>query len=155
MKSEPDEFSFADLKARPDRREPWTGVRNYQVRNMFRDEFAVGDLALIYHSSCTEPGVAGLARVVSPAFPDPTQLDPSSAYFDPKSRQDCPRWLAVEIEWACDFPRFVPLADLRGEPGLAALGILRRGNRLSVTPLTQAEFGTILGMAGVETVGGL
>jgi predicted RNA-binding protein with PUA-like domain len=151
MKSEPDEFSFGDLKARPRRREPWTGVRNYQVRNFFRDEFAPGDLAVFYHSSCPDPGAAGIMKIVSPAYPDPTQFDPASDYHDPKSTPQNPRWLAVDVAWEADFKHLVPLAHLRADPDLAALQILRRGNRLSVTPLSPTEFDRIRSLGTGQT----
>lgn len=148
FKSEPDVFSFADLKARPGGREPWTGVRNYQARNFMRDLMEPGDLILFYHSSCPRPGVAGVARVASRPYPDPTQFDPADEYYDPKATPEKPVWILVDVEWARDFKRFVPLEELRAEPGLADMVILRRGNRLSITPVTPEEFETVCRLGG-------
>lgn len=148
FKSEPDVFSFADLKARPGGREPWTGVRNYQARNFMRDLMEPGDLILFYHSSCPRPGVAGVARVASRPYPDPTQFDPADEYYDPKATLEKPVWILVDVEWARDFKRFVPLEELRAEPGLADMVILRRGNRLSITPVTPEEFEAVCRLGG-------
>ena len=137
MKSEPDEFSLADLQKR--RREPWTGVRNYQARNFMRAA-KQGDVVLFYHSNCTEPGIVGLAEVTQTAFPDPTQFDKKSDYYDAKSTADNPRWSCVEVGYIETFPRLVSLEDLRQSPTLKSLLILRPGNRLSVTPVTAQEF---------------
>jgi predicted RNA-binding protein with PUA-like domain len=137
MKSEPDEFSLADLQKR--RREPWTGVRNYQARNFMRAA-KQGDVVLFYHSNCTEPGIVGLAEVTQTAFPDPTQFDKKSDYYDAKSTADNPRWSCVEVGYIETFPRLVSLEDLRQSPALKSLLILRPGNRLSVTPVTAQEF---------------
>jgi predicted RNA-binding protein with PUA-like domain len=137
MKSEPDEFSLADLQKR--RREPWTGVRNYQARNFMRAA-KQGDVVLFYHSNCTEPGIVGLAEVIQTAFPDPTQFDKKSDYYDAKSTADNPRWSCVEVGYIETFRRLVSLEDLRQSPALKSLLILRPGNRLSVTPVTAQEF---------------
>jgi predicted RNA-binding protein with PUA-like domain len=137
MKSEPDEFSLADLQKR--RREPWTGVRNYQARNFMRAA-KQGDVVLFYHSNCTEPGIVGLAEVTQTAFPDPTQFDKKSDYYDAKSTADNPRWSCVEVGYIETFRRLVSLEDLRQSPALKSLLILRPGNRLSVTPVTAQEF---------------
>jgi predicted RNA-binding protein with PUA-like domain len=137
MKSEPDEFSLADLQKR--RREPWTGVRNYQARNFMRAA-KQGDVVLFYHSNCTEPGIVGLAEVTKTAFPDPTQFDKKSDYYDAKSTADNPRWICVEVGYVETFRRLVSLEDLRQSPALKSLLILRPGNRLSVTPVTAQEF---------------
>lgn len=150
FKSEPDTFSFADLKARPRRREPWTGVRNYQARNYMRDEMHPGDAALFYHSSCPEPGIAGAMTVASEPYPDPTQFHPASEYFDPKATREKPIWHLVDVKWAKDFRRFVPLETLHSDPALADMLILRRGNRLSITPLTAAEYRRICQLGGVK-----
>ena len=150
FKSEPDVFSFADLKARPRRREPWNGVRNYQVRNFMRDEMNPGDLGLFYHSSCAEPGVAGLLRVCSPAKPDPTQFERGGDYEDPKSTAENPRWLLVDVEWAADLPQFVGLPVLRADPALADMLIMRRGNRLSITPVESAHFARVCELGGLK-----
>jgi len=137
MKSEPDEFSLADLQKR--RREPWTGVRNYQARNFMRAA-KQGDVVLFYHSNCTEPGIVGLAEVTQTAFPDPTQFDKKSDYYDAKSTADNPRWSCVEVGYVETFRRLVSLEDLRQSPALKSLLILRPWNRLSVTPVTAQEF---------------
>ncbi|HWB06365.1 MAG TPA: EVE domain-containing protein [Verrucomicrobiales bacterium] len=148
FKSEPDTFSFSDLKARPKRREPWSGVRNYQARNYMRDQMRVGDLALFYHSSCPEPGVAGAMSVASEPYPDPTQFDPQSPYFDPKATDEKPIWMLVDVEWAKDFKHFVPLETMRSDPALAKMVTLQRGNRLSITPVTAAEYKHVLKLGG-------
>ena len=138
MKSEPSEVSIDDLAQAPRQRVGWFGVRNYQARNFMRDEMAPGDRAFFYHSSCAVPGIAGIVTIVAPAAPDPTQFDPSSPYFDPKAQRDTPRWVQVEVELV-EKTRFVPLTELRTKPELASMILLRRGNRLSITPLTLDE----------------
>jgi predicted RNA-binding protein with PUA-like domain len=148
LKSEPDVFSFDDLKKRPKKTEPWNGVRNYQVRNMMRDEMKVGDLGLLYHSSCEVPGVAGVIKIVSEGKPDPTQFDAESEYYDKGSKQEEPRWLLVDVAWEADLKKFVSLEELRNEPRLAELLILRRGNRLSITEVSKRDFDLICMMGG-------
>lgn len=143
MKSEPGECSIDDLAAAPGATVPWTGVRNYQARNFMRDAMRVGDGVLFYHSSCAEPGVAGLARVASGAYPDPTQFDPASHYFDPKSRPDAPRWLLVDVALVRKTP-LLPLRTMRERPELATMALLQRGSRLSITPVTPAEWAAVL-----------
>lgn len=138
MKSEPSVYGIDDLKR--DRQTSWGGVRNYQVRNMFRDGFRKGDPALFYHSSCDVPGIAGLMSVVGPAYPDPDQFDPKSAYHDPKSRRDDPTWLTVDVRFRKKLKRPIPLDELRRHRQLADMALLRKGNRLSVMPLTQAQW---------------
>lgn len=137
MKSEPDEASIDTLQAEGTL--PWTGVRNYQARNFMRDAMRLGDGVLFYHSSCPEPGIAGLAEVCSAPYPDPTQFDPDSPYFDPKSPRDTPRWTLVDVRFIRKTP-LISLAGLRTHPGLAEMVVLRRGNRLSITPVTPAEW---------------
>jgi predicted RNA-binding protein with PUA-like domain len=144
MKSEPDECSIDDALAAPGSLVPWTGVRNYQARNYMRDQMRIGDGVLFYHSSCDEPGIAGLAEVASGPYPDPTQFDPTSDYFDPASRPDAPRWMLVDIR-ALRKTRLVPLAELRAHRELANMGVLRRGNRLSITPVAADEWRFITG----------
>jgi predicted RNA-binding protein with PUA-like domain len=139
MKSEPYECSIDDALAAPKRTVPWTGVRNYQARNYMRDAMRVGDGVLFYHSSCPEPGIAGLAEVASAAYPDPTQFDRRSHYFDPASRRDAPRWLLVDIR-ALRKTRLIGLDELRGQRELADMIVLKRGNRLSITPVHPAEW---------------
>lgn len=139
MKSEPDECSIDDLAARPDQTAPWTGVRNYQARNFMRDQMRIGDQLFFYHSSCPEPGIAGLAEVVSHAYPDATQFDPSSPYFDAKSTPEAPRWLNVDVK-LLQKTRLVSLSELREQPELATMRALARANRLSITPVTADEW---------------
>lgn len=143
MKSEPETFSIDDLKARPKRTEPWDGVRNYQARNFMRDEMSVGDAVLFYHSNCAEPGVVGLAEVASKPYPDPTAFDRKSDYFDPKSDPESPRWFLVDVRWKAKFKRTVSLQELKGIPELKEMRILQRGNRLSITPVSKAEYDRI------------
>jgi predicted RNA-binding protein with PUA-like domain len=147
MKSEPDVFSIEDLERRPKQTEPWNGVRNYQARNFMRDDMRVGDGVLFYHSNCASPGVAGLAEVSREAYPDDSAWDASSPYFDPKSKPEQPRWFMVDVRWKETFPAVVTLPDLREEPSLAQLRVLQRGNRLSITPVTAAEYKTIIRLA--------
>jgi len=146
MKSEPDEFSIDDLARAPRRTTAWFGVRNYQARNYMRDDMQVGDLALFYHSSCPEPGVAGIVRVSAPAHPDETQFDPESDYFDPKATRAAPRWVNVDVTLV-EKTRLVPLAELRAARGLEDMVILKRGNRLSITPVTGDEWKAVLKLA--------
>ena len=144
MKSEPDECSIDDALAAPGGKTPWTGVRNYQARNTVRDAMRVGDGVLFYHSSCAEPGIAGVAAVASAPYPDPTQFDRKSPYFDPKATRAAPRWLCVDVR-ATRKTRLVPLAELRAHKALAGMAVLRRGNRLSITPVSAAEWRFIEG----------
>ena len=142
MKSEPGECSIDDALAAPGRTVPWTGVRNYQARNFMRDAMRVGDGVLFYHSSCAEPGVVGIARVASASKPDPTQFDRASPYFDAASKPDAPRWLLVDVQ-ALRKTRLLALPELRSVPELTGMVLLRRGNRLSITPVTEAEWRAI------------
>ena len=142
MKSEPSECSIDDLAAAPRQTVPWVGVRNYQARNFMRDAMRPGDGVLFYHSSCAEPGVAGLARVAGPAYPDATQFDPASPYFDPRSRADAPRWLHVDVTLVAK-TRLLTLREMRQRPELAGMLLLRPGNRLSITPVTPAEWDAV------------
>lgn len=139
MKSEPDEVSIDDLERAPGQRVPWFGVRNYQARNFMRDDMRIGDRAFFYHSGCAVPGIAGICEVSSAAFPDATQFDPGSPYFDPKSSPEAPRWLNVEVRFVAR-TRFVPLEELRAHDALADMLLLRRGNRLSITPVEPAHW---------------
>jgi len=139
MKSEPGEFSIDDLAAAPRKTAPWFGVRNYQARNYMRDQMRVGDRIFFYHSSCDEPGIAGIAEVASSAYSDPTQFDRRSPYFDPKSSRDAPRWLHVDVKLVRK-TRLIGLAELRRHPDLAAMRVLARGNRLSITPVEPDEW---------------
>jgi predicted RNA-binding protein with PUA-like domain len=146
MKSEPAEVSIDDALAASGQTVPWFGVRNYQARNFMRDEMRPGDAVLFYHSSCPEPGIAGLAEVASSPYPDPTQFDPRSPYFDAKSDPTAPRWILVDVR-ALRKTRLVPLSELREHPALAGMRLLARGNRLSITPVTRAEFSVIKKLA--------
>ena len=139
MKSEPDECSIDDALAARGRITPWTGVRNYQARNTMRDLMRIGDGVLFYHSSCPEPGIAGLAEVASKPYVDPTQFDPKSPYHDPKSTRAAPRWVCVDVR-ALKKTRLMPVAELRAHRALAKMWTLRPGNRLSITPVTAAEW---------------
>ncbi|MGA2052208.1 MAG: EVE domain-containing protein [Opitutales bacterium] len=148
MKSEPDVFGLAHLQARPGGVAPWDGVRNYQARNFLRDSMRPGDRVLFYHSSCEVPGVAGLAEVAGPARPDPTQFDPKSDFYDPGSKPDNPRWWLVDVRYVATFPSFVPLTTLRAQSTLSKMRLLAPGNRLSITPVTPAEYKTICKLGG-------
>lgn len=139
MKSEPDEVSIDDAFAAPDSTVAWFGVRNYQARNFMRDAMRVGDGVLFYHSSCDEPGIAGLAEVASTPYPDETQFDPTSKYYDPKATRESPRWMLVDVR-ATQKTRLMTLPELRAIPELADMQILKKGNRLSITPVTPAEW---------------
>jgi predicted RNA-binding protein with PUA-like domain len=142
MKSEPDEFSIDDLVKAKKQVTPWVGVRNYQARNFMRDEMRVGDRALFYHSSCPVPGIAGIVEVVKLAYPDETQFDPKSPYFDAKSMRAAPRWVHVDVKLVKK-TRLIGLPELRATRGLEDMVTLRRGNRLSITPVTAREWAII------------
>ena len=142
MKSEPSECSFDDAAAAPKATVPWVGVRNFQARNFMRNEMAVGDGVLFYHSSCPEPGIAGLAEVASAPYPDQTQFDPKSPYFDEKSRPEKPRWYLVDVK-ATRKTRLLSLAEMRAAPELESMRVLKRGNRLSITPVSEDEWQSV------------
>jgi predicted RNA-binding protein with PUA-like domain len=143
MKSEPSEASTDDLARAPQRTLPWTGVRNYQARNLMRDVMQPGDRVLFYHSSCLVPGVAGVAKVVGGLRADPTQFDPASPYFDPQSTPEKPRWMLVDVSLV-QKTRLLPLAEMRAAPELATMRVLQRGNRLSITPVSHAEWRAVM-----------
>jgi predicted RNA-binding protein with PUA-like domain len=143
MKSEPGDVSIDDLAGFPDQSVAWYGIRNYQARNFMRDQMKVGDKVLFYHSSCAEPGVAGLARVSKLAYPDETQFDPANKYFDPKATRENPRWLNVDVQLVKK-TRLMPLSEMRGYPELANMRLMQRGNRLSITPVDPAEYDFIV-----------
>ena len=143
MKSEPDECSIDDALAAPRQTVPWVGVRNYQARNFMRDAMRVGDGVLFYHSGCAEPGVAGIAEVASGPYPDPTQFDPHSPYFDASSRLDTPRWTLVDVKAVKRTP-LLSLPQMRQQPELADMQVLRRGNRLSITPVSPDQWQRVL-----------
>jgi len=144
MKSEPDTFSIEDLKRK--KREAWDGVRNYQARNFMRDEMRVGDSVFFYHSNCPEPGIAGIAQVASDAYPDPSQFDPKSKYFDAGSSRDNPRWVLVDVKFVKKLKRVITLDELKNHPAIADMRLLRKGNRLSVMPVEAKEWKYILGL---------
>lgn len=151
LKSEPDVFSFDDLLAAKGRRTGWDGVRNYRARNFLRDELKVGDGVLFYHSNAKPPGVAGVAEVVREGYPDPTQFDPADPHFDPKSDPDAPRWFQVDVRAVTPLERPVSLEDLKANPKLAGMAVVQRGQRLSVQPVTAAEWRDVLRMGGVAS----
>ena len=148
MKSEPDAFSIDDLKRK--KREPWDGVRNYQARNFMRDGMRPGDKVFFYHSNCAVPGIVGIAEVATDAYPDPSQFDPKSDYYDAKSKRDDPRWSLVEIEFVRKLDRLLPMDELRAMAELRDMALLQRGQRLSVQPVTSAEWRAICKRAGVS-----
>ncbi|MEC7940944.1 MAG: EVE domain-containing protein [Pseudomonadota bacterium] len=142
FKTEPDNFSIHTLRVQ--KNSCWEGVRNYQARNMMRDEVKLGDLVMIYHSSCKKVGVAGIAKVTREAYPDHFQFDPESDYYDPKSSPDNPRWIMVDVEFVRVTERLIPLATLKAMPELSEMPLVKRGNRLSVMPVTEQEWQAIL-----------
>jgi len=146
MKSEPDEFSIDDLAAAPNQSTEWFGVRNYQARNFMRDQMRLGDRAFFYHSSCPEPGIAGICEISAPAHPDNTQFDRKSPYYDAKSTPDAPRWFNVDVKFVAK-TRLIALDELRAHPELDTLRTLQRGNRLSITPVDPAHWNFILKLA--------
>jgi predicted RNA-binding protein with PUA-like domain len=143
MKTEPDEFSIDDLSKK--KVEPWTGVRNYQARNFMR-EMQAGDGVLFYHSSCEVPGVAGVAEVAATAYPDPTQFDKKSDYYDAASKREEPRWSLVDVKYKRKLKRVIPLSELKDRKELEGFALLARGNRLSVLPVSKAQWDFILGL---------
>ena len=144
MKSEPDAFSIDDLKRKG--QEHWDGVRNYQARNFMRDGMRVGDKVFFYHSNCAEPGIVGIAEVATDAYPDPSQFDPDSKYFDPGSSRDQPRWMLVDVKFVKKLKRTISLDELKGDTALAEMPLLRKGNRLSVMPVAAADWRYILSL---------
>ncbi len=145
MKSEPSEFSIDDLYRRPKRSEHWDGVRNYQARNFMRD-MKKGDQVLFYHSNCDTPGVVGIARVVREGYPDHTAFDPDDPHYDPKSDPENPRWMMVDVQYVRKLRRTITLQELKENPRLAAMALVRKGNRLSVMPVSEAEWQAVLEM---------
>ncbi|GAB2798322.1 EVE domain-containing protein [Dyella kyungheensis] len=144
MKSEPDAFSIDDLKRKG--QEHWDGVRNYQARNFMRDGMRIGDKVFFYHSNCAEPGVVGVAEVATDAYPDPSQFDPKSKYFDAASSRDNPRWMLVDVKFVKKLKRTITLKELQADPALADMALVRKGNRLSVMPVGAEEWRHILAM---------
>ena len=154
FKSEPSEASIDDLVRAPDQTLDWTGVRSYQARNFMRDDMTCGDGVLFYHSSCAQPGIAGIARISSGAAVDPTQWDTSSPYHDAKSTRDAPRWLQIQVQLVQRTPLF-GLQDMRAQAELSSMLVLRRGNRLSITPVTPEEWRAVLRCLGLPSPAGL
>ena len=148
MKSEPNVFGIEDLKKV--KKEPWDGVRNYQARNFMRDDMKVGDEVLFYHSNAKPPGVAGLAKVSKEAFPDHTAFDKKSKYFDPKSDPENPRWMMVEVEYVSSFKEVIPLDTLKTAKGLEEMLVIKRGQRLSIQPVTAKEYKIIKKMGSAR-----
>ena len=144
MKSEPDAFGIDDLKARPKQTEHWDGVRNYQARNMLRDQMKRGDRIFFYHSNCAEPGIVGIAEVAREGYPDHTAFDPECKYYDPKSDPDKPRWYMVDVRFRRKLKRTITLQELKQHPQLAEMPLLRKGNRLSVMPVDEADWDFVL-----------
>ena len=143
MKSEPDEVSFDDVLAAPAHTVGWFGVRNYQARNFMRDQMAAGDGVLFYHSSCAEPGVAGIAEVAGAAYPDESQFEQGGKYFDPKATRETPRWISVDVQ-GLESGRYLPLSEMRAMPELEDMVLLQKGSRLSISPVTAAQWKAIL-----------
>jgi predicted RNA-binding protein with PUA-like domain len=143
MKSEPDEVSFDDVMAAEAHTVAWFGVRNYQARNFLRDQMAAGDGVLFYHSSCAEPGVAGIAEVASAAYPDQSQFEPDGKYFDPKATLEAPRWISVDVR-GLEQGRYLPLSEMRTMPELEEMVLLQKGSRLSISPVTAGQWKAIL-----------
>jgi len=150
MKSEPDCFSIDDLQACPKGTDQWDGVRNYQARNFLRDQIKVGDGVLFYHSNCKEPAIVGLARVVREGYPDLTALDPREKHFDPKASDEKPIWFVVDVQYLCHLPYPLTRDDLRRHPVLSGMDVLRKGNRLSVQPVTREQWREVLLVNQIE-----
>lgn len=149
MKSEPETFSIEDLKNRPNQRESWDGVRNYQARNFMRDEMREGDEVLFYHSNCKVPGVVGRARIASrEAYPDPTQFRQNSPYYDPKASKENPRWMLVDVEFVEEFPQVVSLQQMKEDSQLEGMLVAKRGMRLSIQPVEARHFKHICKLVG-------
>lgn len=139
FKTEPSAFGIEDLKARPDQTEPWDGVRNYQARNFLRDQIKQGDQVFIYHSSCKDVGIVGLAEVVKEGYVDHTQFDPEAKYYDPKSSPENPRWYMVDIQFKTQYPKLLPLSAIKQMSEITELGLVKKGARLSVMPVVESE----------------
>ena len=147
MKSEPDVFGIDDLASRPDKTEPWDGVRNYQARNMMRDDMKIGDKVFFYHSNCDVPGIVGTAEVVKEGYPDHTAQDPECKYYDPKATEDNPRWFMVDIKFIEKFSATISLQTLKTLPELEGMPLVRKGNRLSVMPIEEEHWNTVMSLA--------
>ena len=148
FKSEPDAFSIDDLRAMPGKKDHWDGIRNYQARNIMRDDMKKGDQGFFYHSSCAVPGIVGVVDIVKEAYDDHTALDPKSNYYDPKASKDNPRWCMVDVKYRKKFKDILTLEQLKTVKSLEAMQLLKRGNRLSIMPVSKKEWGIILKLAG-------
>ena len=146
MKSEPDTFGIENLINKPLQTEHWDGVRNYQARNMMRDEMKLGDQVFFYHSNCPEPGIVGIMEIVKEGYPDFTAFDPDDKHFDPKSNPEQPRWFMVDVRYLKKLSRTITLRELKTKPSLAELALLRRGNRLSIMPVSADQWDFILSL---------
>jgi predicted RNA-binding protein with PUA-like domain len=146
MKSEPEVFGIHHLKARPGRKEPWDGVRNYQARNMLRDGMQRGDQAFFYHSGCAVPGIAGIVEIVRPGYPDATAFDPQDHHYDPKSDPQNPRWYRVDVRHVRTLKRIITLTELKTHKQLEGMALVQRGNRLSIMPVTPRQWEYILAL---------
>jgi predicted RNA-binding protein with PUA-like domain len=146
MKSEPEEFGIDDLEKRPEQTEHWDGVRNYQARNMMRDEMKIGDLVFFYHSNCETPGIVGIARIVRESYPDHKAFDPEDKHFDSSSDPENPRWFMVDVQFIRKLRRTITLSELKGRPELEGLALVRRGNRLSIMPVDETQWNFILAL---------
>lgn len=144
MKSEPDAYSIDDMQR--DGRDMWDGIRNYQARNTMRDDMKIGDEIFFYHSNCKEPGIVGITRVASKPYPDPTQFDKKSRYYDAKSKPEDPRWVLVDVEFVRHLSRNITLAELKAEKSLEDMVLTRKGNRLSVMPVSKKHWNRILSL---------
>ena len=151
IKSEPSEFSIDDLKRV--KREPWDGVRNYQARNMMRDQMKKGDLAFFYHSNCNTPGIAGIVEIIRAGYPDPSQFDVDDRYYDERSNETEPRWFSFDVQWKAAFATFVSLSSLKANARLDSMKVVQRGQRLSIQPVTGAEWREVCRMGGIEPPG--
>ena len=147
FKTEPDAFSIDDLASRANQTEHWDGIRNYQARNFLRDQVKLGDKVFIYHSSCKDVGIAGLAQVTQEAYPDHTQFDPESHYYDPKSTIDHPRWVMVDVKFIEKFSTILPLKKIKTMPEISEVGLVKKGHRLSIMPVNEYEFSALLQVA--------
>lgn len=147
MKSEPDVFGIDHLQKRPDKTEPWDGVRNYQARNMMRDQMKKGDKAFFYHSNCDEPGIVGIMTIVKAGYPDSTMFNPESKYFDPKASDENPRWYRVDVKFQKKFKHAISLKELKSYKQLQGMAVLAKGSRLSITPVTEAQWNFITGLS--------
>ena len=146
MKSEPDVFGIDHLKAMPKKTEHWDGVRNYQARNMMRDDMKKGDMVFFYHSNCKEPGIVGIMEVMKEGYPDFTSWNPESKYFDPKSTEESPRWFMVDVKFKRKLKRTITLNELKQQPGLEEMPLVRKGNRLSIMPVSKHEWDIIINL---------